>query len=153
MGKQKTPDGGGRGVGRRNITSIRGKSQGIFDENRTPRPNVRLRLPTVYAIGYQNGRGFFVFGPRHGREPGARPASFASTLSRGPGALLANACLRKSVEGTHTKTDVVVPVVRIVVVAVGHPRVVLIVVPTAATPCKILLAISPAIPKHSQTYP
>jgi hypothetical protein len=29
LGNKKTPDGGGRGVGRQDITSIGGKSQGI----------------------------------------------------------------------------------------------------------------------------
>ncbi|MCI0555707.1 MAG: hypothetical protein L0287_32575 [Anaerolineae bacterium] len=39
----------------------------------------------------------------------------------------------KTVEGHHTKTDIVVPIIRVVVVADRNTRVVFIVVPRAAT--------------------
>jgi len=68
-------------------------------------------------------------------QPGKRSANCAATPDRGPGILLANSAFTcRIVEGNdHTKTDVVVPVVRVVVVADRDTRVVLIVVPRAAT--------------------
>jgi len=68
-------------------------------------------------------------------QPGKRSANCAAMPDHSPGILLANSVFtHKIVEGNnHTKTDIVVPVVRVVVVADRDTRVVFIVVPRAAT--------------------
>jgi len=68
-------------------------------------------------------------------QPGKGSANHAAKPDHSRGILLANSeHTGKIVEGhNHTKTDVVIPVVRVVVVANRDPRVVIIVVPRAAT--------------------
>jgi hypothetical protein len=82
---------------------------------------------TVTLKGYLNMRDFFYFCPMWA---GFRHASIASTAD------LPSACTSgkaKTVRGTtHTKTVVVPIVVRVIVVATGDTRVVLIVIPRAA---------------------
>ena len=68
-------------------------------------------------------------------QPGKGSANYAAKPDRSPGILLANSAhTGKIVEGhNHPKTDVVVPVVRVIVVADRDTRIVFIVVPRAAT--------------------
>lgn len=105
-------------------------------------PIHRIKLPRPdgrRGRSYWNGQGFWIFGHAHLQaRPGSRSASFvfASMPDRGQGTLPARQY--KSVEDEHTKPDVVVPVVRVVVVPVGHAGVVPIVVPRAARePCDL----------------
>ncbi len=65
------------------------------------------------------------------KEPGIRSARNAATPGSWQAVLLATR-REKSCEDTHPKTDVVVPVIRVVVVAVGNTGVVIVVVPRAA---------------------
>jgi len=64
------------------------------------------------------------------RQPGKRPASFAAMIDQSQNILLAE--ISQNCGERHTKTDIVVPVVRVVVVADRDTSVVFIVVPRAA---------------------
>jgi len=52
------------------------------------------------------------------RQPGKRPASFAAMIDQSQNILLAE--ISQNCGERHTKTDIVVPVVRVVVVALFH---------------------------------